>query len=60
MPDPSGLSKTESKRRLTTEMISAGVRAFSTWDADREEVEALVVSIFLTMVDEAAKKAPAG
>lgn len=36
---------------LTIKMIRAGVAAYRNWSLDEEEVEALVVSIYLSMAD---------
>jgi len=56
-PPPTGRLPTEIK--ITPRMIRAGVAAYLAWDPNKEEVEGLVASVFLTMRDEAMPTPPA-
>jgi hypothetical protein len=39
---------------ITMDMLRAGVAAYQRWDAEREEIEALVAAIYYSMATEAA------
>jgi hypothetical protein len=47
-----GRAETEGENALTLQMVRAGVSAFQRWSPEEEEIEALVVEIYFSMLKE--------